>query len=83
MDYQETFSPVIRHSTLRLLFVLSVQLDMDITQLDVTTAFLNGNLKESIFMHLPGFPLEVSDKVLKLRKLFMARNSPPSHDMKG
>lgn len=69
IDYQETFSPVIRHSTLRLLFALSVQLCMDITHLDVTTAFLNGHLKENIFMHLPeGFPLNNSNKVLKLRK---------------
>lgn len=69
VDYQETFSPVIRHSTLRLLFALSVQLDMDITHLDVTTAFLNGFLKESIFMRLPeGFPIHDSNKVLKLKK---------------
>lgn len=71
VDYQETFSPVIRHSTLRLLFALSVQLDMDITHLDVTTAFLNGCLKESIYMHLPeGFPVAnfESSKVLKLKK---------------
>lgn len=69
IDYQETFSPVIRHSTLRLLFAISVQLGMDITHLDVKTAFLNGHLKESIFMHLPeGFPMNSSNKVLKLRK---------------
>ena len=70
IDYQETFSPVIRHSTLRLLFALSVQLGMDITHLDVTTAFLNGHLKENIFMYLPeGFPVKDSQsKVLKLKK---------------
>lgn len=69
IDYQETFSPVIRHSTLRLLFALAVQLDMDITHLDVTTAFLNGYLKENIFMHLPeGFPVCQPNKVLKLKK---------------
>ncbi|CAH2109021.1 unnamed protein product [Euphydryas editha] len=53
VDYQETFSPVIRHSTLRLLFPLSVQYGMDITYLDVATAFLNSRLKENIFMHIP------------------------------
>lgn len=42
---------------------------MDITHLDVTTAFLNGYLKESIYMHLPeGFPIKDSSKVLKLKK---------------
>ncbi|CAK1555486.1 unnamed protein product [Leptosia nina] len=69
VDYDETFSPVIRHSTLRLLFSLSVQLDMNVTHLDVTTAFLNDYLKESIFMYLPeGFPNKEPNKVMKLKK---------------
>lgn len=48
VDFTETFSPVVRHTTLRLLFALSVQLDLDLTHLDVTTAFLNGTLEETI-----------------------------------
>lgn len=69
VDYYETFSPVIRHSTLRYLFALSVQLKMDITHLDVTTAFLNGHLKETIFMQLPEcFPNVNCNKVLRLKK---------------
>lgn len=69
VDYNETFSPVIRHSTLRYLFALSVQLNMDITHLDVTTAFLNGHLKETIFMQLPEcFPIVDCNKVLRLKK---------------
>lgn len=69
VDYQDTFSPVIRHSTLRLLLAMSVQLDMNVTHLDVTTAFLNGYLKETVFMHPPeGFPVACVNKVLKLKK---------------
>lgn len=69
MDYDETFSPVVRHSILRLLFALSVKLGLDITQLDVKTAYLNGNLKEDIYMCAPeGFVSEMSGKVLKLKK---------------
>lgn len=69
VDYQETFSPVIRHSTLRLLFALSVQYGMDVTHLDITTAFLNGNLKENIFMYIPeGLIVKGSNKVFKLKK---------------
>lgn len=41
VDYNETYSPVLRYSTLRLLFALSVKLNFEITHLDVTTAFLN------------------------------------------
>jgi len=40
IDFDETFSPVIRHSILRLLMVLSDKLSL--IHLDVKTAFLNG-----------------------------------------
>lgn len=69
IDYVDTFAPVVKHSTLRMLFALSVQWDMDITHLDVTTAFLNGHLNENIFMYLPvGFECKDKGKVLKLKK---------------
>lgn len=70
LDYEETFSPVVRYATLRLLFALAVKLNLDITHLDVTTAFLNGDLEECIFMQKPeGFPGSKNDgKVLKLKK---------------
>lgn len=69
IDYSDIFSPVVKHSTLRMLFALSVQWEMDITHLDVTTAFLNGHLKEDIYMSIPeGFVKESNGKVLKLKK---------------
>ena len=69
VDYEDTFSPVIKHSTLRMLFALSVQYDMDITHLDVITAFLNGHLEENIYMCIPeGFVNKSNGKVLKLNR---------------
>ncbi|CAH2109147.1 unnamed protein product [Euphydryas editha] len=70
VDYTETFSPVVRHTTLRLLFSLSVQLGLDVTHLDVKTAFLNGDLEEIIYMQKPDcFDSPGSkNKVLKLKK---------------
>lgn len=42
---------------------------MDITHLDLTTAFLNGHLKEDIYMCVPeGFVNKCEGKVLKLKK---------------
>lgn len=70
MDYNETFSPVLRYSTLRLLFALGVQLDLKMNHLDVPTAFLNGTIDECVYMEIP----ENSDfndcenKVLRLKK---------------
>lgn len=71
IDYNETFSPVVRHTTLRLLFALAVQLDLNTAHLDVKTAFLNGELDETIYMQKPdGFKCSNDDKfkVLKLKK---------------
>lgn len=70
LDYDETFSPVVRHSTLRLLFALSVQLDLNVTHLDVRTAFLNGDLKEDIYMAHPNVNLDDKNncKIVKLNK---------------
>jgi hypothetical protein len=45
IDYSETFSPVVRFSTLRLLLALSVELDLEIIHLDVSD---NGFLKWAV-----------------------------------
>lgn len=69
IDYNETFSPVVRHSTLRLLIALSVEFNFKITHLDVTTAFLNGILKENVFMTIPdGLKVNKANQVLKLKR---------------
>lgn len=53
VDYCETFSPVVRHSTMRLLFSLGNEYDWDIDHIDITTAFLNGILDKKIYMEQP------------------------------
>lgn len=53
IDYNETFSPVVRYSTLRMFFALAAELGLQIDHMDVTTAFLNGELKEKIYMAQP------------------------------
>ena len=52
-DYDETFSPVIRFESLRTLIALAVQKGLTLHQLDITAAFLNGELKEDVFMRQP------------------------------
>lgn len=67
VDYNQTFSPVVRHSTMRILFSIANDLDMDIDHIDVTTAFLNGKLNEEIYMEQPqGF--KHNNKVCLLQK---------------
>ena len=47
-DYDETFCPVVRQESLRVLITLSVQSGLKLHQVDVTTAFLNGTLEEEV-----------------------------------
>ena len=52
-DYDQTFSPVVRYSSICALLAFAVQNNMIIHQMDVVTAFLNGTLEEEIYMEQP------------------------------
>lgn len=52
-DYDETFCPVVRHESLRTRTALSTQNGLQLHQIDVTTAFLNGSLEEEDYMQQP------------------------------
>ena len=70
LDYKETFSPVVKQPTVRIVISLSVQYDCEIKQLDVSNAFLHGHLQEQVFMQQPqGFEHpDHADKVCHLNK---------------
>lgn len=53
MDYAETFSPVVKAPTIRVLFSLATHFGWDIQQIDINNAFLNGDLKEIVYMTQP------------------------------
>ena len=50
IDYNKTFSPVVRHTSIGILFALVVLNDLELEQSDVRIAFLHGELEEVIYM---------------------------------
>lgn len=79
VDFLETFAPVVRWETIRILVAIAVHLGWPLHQLDVLTAFLNGILKEDVYMHQPpGFARPGTEHlVCKLhRSLYGLKQSP-------
>ncbi|CAH1415477.1 unnamed protein product [Lactuca virosa] len=70
IDYDETFSPVAKIKSIRVMLSIAAFHDYEIWQMDVKTAFLNGKLAEDVYMNQPeGFvSAEYPNKVCKLEK---------------
>ena len=52
-DYLETFSPVVRMETIRAILALVPTKNLKVQQMDIKGAYLNGVLKEKVYMHQP------------------------------
>ena len=70
MDFNEVFSPVVKHSSIGILLAIVAKRDSELEQLDVKTAFLHGDLEETIYMAQPeGFSRPGhEDKVCLLKR---------------
>ena len=53
VDFDEVFAPVARYKSIRSLLAIANQFNLEVHQMDVVTAFLNGKLEEEIFMQQP------------------------------
>jgi hypothetical protein len=77
IDFTETFAPVAKYTSLRLLFGIAVQLDLHILQLDIKTAFLYGDLQEETYMDQPeGFSVG-QNLVCRLKKTLYGLKQAP------
>jgi hypothetical protein len=68
IDYLETFTPIAKLNSVRVLLSLATNRDWPLQQLDIKNAFLNGNLEEEVYMDVPlGFGENSGTKVYKLK----------------
>lgn len=68
IDYDETFSPVVRYASIRFLVSLAAKLNLDVEQMDAVTAFLQGDIEEEIYMKQPECFDDQSGRVCLLKK---------------
>lgn len=70
IDYEEVFAPVARGNAIRTVLALANKLDWEIQQMDVKTAFLNGDLDTEIYMRQPPGYVDKShpDYVCKVKR---------------
>lgn len=69
IDYVEIYAPVARIQTIRTLLTVSVEKGYHIHQMDVTTAYIQGDLQETVYMEQPPmFEQKKKNKVCRLRR---------------
>ncbi|GJS92658.1 retrovirus-related pol polyprotein from transposon TNT 1-94 [Tanacetum coccineum] len=79
IDYDETFAPVARMEAIRIFLAFATYMNFKVYQMDVKSAFLNGKLKEEVYVKQPpGFESsEFPDYVCKLDKALYGLKQAP------
>ena len=78
LDYNETFSPVVKPITIRVVLSHVVSNNWPVHQIDVNNAFLNGDLTEDVYMNQPpGFESSDPTLVCKLHKAIYGLKQAP------
>ena len=79
IDYDETFAPVARYNSIRVIISLVSVLGWKLHQMDVKTTFLNGKIEEEVYIEQPeGFELHGKEShVCKLKKALYGLKQAP------
>ncbi|GJT68839.1 retrovirus-related pol polyprotein from transposon TNT 1-94 [Tanacetum coccineum] len=85
IDFEESFAPVARLEAIRIFLAFAAHMNMVIYQMDVKTAFLNGNLREEVYVSQPdGFvDPDKPNYVYKLKKALYGFFETSSHALKA
>jgi hypothetical protein len=67
IDFQEVFAPTAQSASFRIICSIAAQQRLDMQQIDVSTAFLNGDLTEEVYVTLPSI-IPGSCRIWRLRK---------------
>ncbi|GKA46989.1 retrovirus-related pol polyprotein from transposon TNT 1-94 [Tanacetum coccineum] len=80
IDFEESFALVARLEAIRIFLAFAAHMNMVVYQMDVKTAFLNGNLREEVYVSQPnGFvDLDNPNHVYKLKKALYGLKQAPS-----
>lgn len=83
LDYNETYAPVASMVSIRMLFAFAASCSLEIAQFDVKTAFLYGDLDETVYMEQPeGFVTDKTKVWLLRRSLYGLKQSPRQWNLK-
>ena len=77
VDFEETFAPVARMTTLRCLLAASAHRSWDVQQLDISTAFLHGTVENEVYVEQPHGFVEGTNLVCKLVKALYGLKQAP------
>lgn len=82
-DYGETFSPVSKPATIRILLTLALTYKWELQQIDINNSFINGHLQEEIYMQQPpGFISDNKHMVCKLHRSLYGLKQPQGLGMR-
>ena len=82
IDFHETFAPVMKYKSLRIILALVVQRDYELKQMDVITAFLNADIEEEVYMKQPKGYEQGRNLYCKLNKAIYGTRQAP-HNWNG
>lgn len=77
IDYFDTFSPMARLNSIRLIFSIAINLDKELHQMDIKNVFLYGDFDTIVYMEQPSYCVAQGKYVCKLNKAIYGLKQSP------